>query len=431
MRIAYLTGEYPRATDTFIQREVAALRLQGAEIHTFSVRPTGEEHMVGEEQKQERNQTFYILPPKPFKLARYAFGVKLCLSHFNLFISSPKRYFQALKLAWSTRIHGLRGNIYQLFYFLEAGILAQEIKQRKIPHLHNHFGDSSCSVAMLAASLGGFSYSFTLHGPYIFFQPYHWRLDEKINRALFVSCISNYCRSQGMIFSSIEKWNKMHIVHCGIDPALFKLVSHQGQGKRLIYIARLTVVKGLPILLESLVSLKQHHPDVILTVIGDGSDRTYLEQMTADLGLGDNVKFVGYKSQAEVRKYFEEADAFVSSSFAEGVPVVLMEAMAAGVPVVAPQIAGISELVEDGVSGYIVPAGDTVSLTQSIEKLLNDCELRTKFGTAGRNKVEKEFNINLEAEKLYQVMSKAINNEQLSVNNEQLAIKDEQLITDN
>ncbi len=399
MRIAYLTGEYPRATDTFIQREIAALRQQGAEIHTFSVRPTGEEHMVGEEQKQERNQTFYILPPRPFKLAR---------SHFNLLISSPKRYFQALKLAWSTRIHGLRGNFYQLFYFLEAGILAQEIKQREIGHLHNHFGDSSCSVAMLAAELGGFSYSFTLHGPYIFFQPYHWRLDEKINRALFVSCISNYCRSQGMIFAPIQKWNKMHIVHCGIDPTLFKVVPHQGKGKHILFVSRLTVVKGLPILLQSLVSLKQQHPDVILTVVGDGSDRTYLEQMTADLGLSDNVKFVGYKSQAEVREYFEQTDVFVSSSFAEGVPVVLMEAMAAGVPVVAPQIAGVSELVENNVSGYIVPAGDTDSFTQSIEKLLNDCELRNKFGTAGRNKVETEFNLNLEAQKLYQIMSKAL-----------------------
>ncbi len=234
-----------------------------------------------------------------------------------------------------------------------------------------------------------------------------------------------------MIFVPIEKWSKLHIVHCGIDPALFNLASHQGKGKHLLYVGRLSAVKGLPILLESLLSLKQQHSDVILTVVGDGSDRAYLEQMTANLGLMDNVRFVGYKNQAEVRKYFEETDVFVLSSFAEGVPVVLMEAMAAGVPVVATQIAGVSELVENDVSGYLVPAGDTVSLTQSVEKLLNDCELRTKFGTAGRNKVEKEFNLNIEAQKLYQVMSKAINNEQLSVNNEQLAMNDEQLITDN
>ena len=287
MRIAYLTGEYPRATDTFIQREVAALRQQGVQIETFSVRPTGEEHMVGEEQRQERNQTFYILPPSPKKLLR---------AHLSLLLASPKRYLAGLKLAWSTRLHGLKGNLYQLFYFLEAGILAQEIRRRRIPHLHNHFGDSSCTVAMLAAELGGFSYSFTLHGPYIFFQPYHWRLDEKINRALFVSCISNYCRSQGMIFSQIDKWSKLHIVHYGIATALFNFISHQGQEKRLLYVGRLSAVKGLPILLESLVTLKKHHPDIILTVVGDGSDRTYLEQMTVNLGLSNNVAFVGYKS---------------------------------------------------------------------------------------------------------------------------------------
>ncbi|MEO1762519.1 MAG: glycosyltransferase family 4 protein [Cyanobacteria bacterium J06629_18] len=399
MQIAYLTGEYPRATDTFIQREVAALRQQGVEVHTFSVRPTGEEHMVGKEQKQERNQTFYILPPKP---------LKIIASHLGLFLTSPARYLKTLKLAWSTRLHGLRGDLYQLFYFLEAGILAWEIKQRGIPHLHNHFGDSSCSVAMLAAELGGFSYSFTLHGPYIFFQPYHWRLDEKIGRALFVSCISHYCRSQGMIFAPIDKWDSMHIVHCGIDPELFKPVSHNGQGKRLLYVGRLAAAKGLPILLQSLTDLKQKHPDVILTVVGDGSDRTLLEQMTVDLGLSGNVNFVGYKSQAEVRKYFEETDVFVLSSFAEGVPVVLMEAMAAGVPVVAPKIAGISELVENDVSGYVIPAGDKISLAQSIEKLLTDCELRSKFGAAGRSKVEKEFNINLEAQKLRKIMSQSL-----------------------
>lgn len=399
MRIAYLTGEYPRATDTFIQREVAALRKQGVQIKTFSVRPTGEEHMVGEEQKQERNQTFYILPPKPIKLLQ---------AHLNLFITSPQRYLQAIKLAWSTRIHGLRGNLYQLFYFLEAGVLAQEIKRQQIPHLHNHFGNSSCSVAMLAAELGGFSYSFTIHGPHIFFEPYHWRLDEKINRALFISCISNYCRSQAMIFAPIDKWSKMHIVHCGIDPKLFKISSHQGQGKRLLFVGRLAAFKGLPILLESLKALKIHHPDVILTVVGDGGDRTCLEKMTVDLGLSSNVNFVGYKSQAEVRKYFEQTDVFVLSSFAEGVPVVLMEAMAAGVPVVATQIAGVNELVENNVSGYIIPPGDSTPLTQSIEKLLNNSELRNKFAIAARNKVEKEFNINLEAQKLYKVINQAL-----------------------
>ena len=399
MHIAYLTGEYPRATDTFIQREVAALRELGVDVHTFSIRRTGDEHIVGTEQQRERDRTFYILPVN---------AINLLLTHISLFISSPNRYLRALKLAWATRQNGLRAILYQLFYFLEAGILAKQIHQRQITHLHNHFGDSSCSVAMLAAELGGFSFSFTMHGPYIFFEPYKWRIDEKINRALFVACISHYCRSQGMIFASADKWQQMHIIHCGIDPALFDVVSHNQSGKRLLYVGRLAAVKGLPIFLESLVMLQRSHPDILLTVVGDGPDRSKLEQMTEQLELSSNVKFVGYQSQTEVRQYIQQTDIFVMSSFAEGVPVVLMEAMAAGVPVVATQIAGVSELVENGVSGYLVPPGDAVSLAECIDKLFNDDQLRIVFGKAGRAKVEQEFNIHHEAARLHNVMKNAL-----------------------
>jgi colanic acid/amylovoran biosynthesis glycosyltransferase len=403
MRVAYLTGEYPRATDTFIQREVITLRKQGVEVHTFSVRPTGEEHMVGEEQKLERDRTVYILPVNP---------INLLFTHLSLLFSSPKKYISAIKLAWSTSQAGLRGAFYQLFYFLEAGILAKQIKQKQIVHLHNHIAEGSGTVTMLAAAMGGFTYSFTLHGPYIFFRAYQWRLDEKIKRALFVSCISNYARSQGMIFAPQENWNRMHVVHCGIDPALFQMVSHtekpDEQGKRLLFVGRLVAAKGLLILLESLAILKRWHPDISLTVVGDGPDRNNLEQMTCDLGLGKSVNYVGYKSQTEVREYFQQTDVFVMSSFAEGIPVVLMEAMASGVPVVATQIAGISELVEDDINGYLVPPGDPIDLAESIKKLLNNSQLRKAFGKEGRAKVEEHFNINHEVAKLHNLMTKAL-----------------------
>ncbi|GAB1543462.1 glycosyltransferase [Scytonema sp. NUACC21] len=399
MRIAYLTGEYPRATDTFIQREVAGLRELGVEVHTFSIRRTGDEHMVGPEQKSERDRTFYILPPNP---------IGLLLAHISLFFGSPMRYLRALKLAWSTQQPGWRGFIYQLFYFVEAGILAQQIKTKHIEHLHNHLASSSGTVAMLAADLGGFTYSFTLHGPYIFFEPHRWRLDEKIKRSLFVCCISHYARSQGMVFAPIDKWNQMHIIHCGIDPALFDVVTHNQLGKRLLFVGRLAAVKGLPILLESLAALKDAHPEIVLTVVGDGPDRARLEAMTAELKLNSNVKFVGYQSQAEVRQHLQQTDVFVMSSFAEGIPVVLMEAMAAGVPIVATQIAGVSELVEDGVNGYLVPAGDAISLANRIAKLLLNPELRDAFGTAGRAKVEQDFNIIHEVGRLHCVITAAL-----------------------
>jgi colanic acid/amylovoran biosynthesis glycosyltransferase len=399
MRIAYLTGSYPRATDTFIQREVMALREKGVDVHTFSARRPGDEHIVGSEQKAERDRTYYILP------VNLAF---LVLAHLSLIISSPTRYINALKLALTTQQPGLKGSLYQLFYFLEAGIVAKEIKNKQIQHLHNHLADSSCTVAMLAAALGGFTYSFTLHGPYIFFEPYRWRLDKKIERALFVCCISHFCRSQAMIFTLTEKWDRLHIIHCGVNPDLFVPVDSTTPHKRLLYVGRLAANKGLPILLQSLASLQSSHPEITLTVVGDGEDRSFLEQMSLQLGLQERVNFVGYKSQTEVRQYLQQSEVFVLPSFAEGIPVVLMEAMAAGVPVVATQIAGISELVEDGINGYLVPPGDSISLTKRIESLLGDGELRSRLGASGRLKVEREFNLDREVERLYRVMNSAL-----------------------
>jgi glycosyltransferase involved in cell wall biosynthesis len=261
---------------------------------------------------------------------------------------------------------------------------------------------------MLAAALGGFTYSFTLHGPYIFFEPYRWRLDRKIERALFVGCISHFCRSQAMIFTPMEKWDRLHIIHCGVNPDLFDPVDSNTPGQQLLYVGRLAANKGLPILLQSIASLQSSHPEITLTVVGDGEERAILEQMSLQLGLQKRVKFVGYKSQAEVRQYLQQTEIFVLPSFAEGIPVVLMEAMAARVPVVATQIAGVSELVEDGISGYLIPPGDPISLAKRIEILLDDCQLRSRFGASGRLKIEQEFNLNQEVERLYCVMSSAL-----------------------
>ncbi len=399
VKVAYLTGNYPRATDTFIQREVAALRENGLDIDTFAVRAPGAEHMVGDELRNEYRRTTYILPANPVKLLR---------AHWGLLARSPGSYFRAAALAWKTKQAGIKGTFYQLFYFLEAGILAQEIRERGILHLHNHFGDSSCTVAMLAGALGEFDYSFTLHGPAIFYEPYHWRLDAKIIEAKFVACISDFCRSQAMFFSPFEEWGKLQIVHCGVDPALFDRVEHSGEGYRFLYVGRLSAAKGLPVLLESLVQLNEQYPQISLTVVGDGEDRAVLERLTQSLGLSEVVNFVGYKSQGEVRDLMQQTDIFVLPSFAEGVPVSLMEALAAGVPVVATRIAGISELIEDEASGYLVPPGNKQLLQQRIAELIASPELRQSFGEVGRDKVRREFDTRLEAMKLVALFEQGV-----------------------
>ena len=399
MRIAYLTGQYPRATDTFIQREVAALRDSGVHVQTFSVRRPAVDENVGPEQQAERDRTIYLLPPKLGNLI--AVGAKLKFG-------SPLRYFKTLGLALSIRQSGIKGFFYALFYFMEAGLIADRMKREKLTHLHNHFGDSSCTVAMLAAALGGFTFSFSLHGPGIFFEPYRWRLDEKLKRALFVSNISHFCRSQAMIFCPPDKWGRLHIIHCGVDPELFKPAEHTSRGTRLLTVGRMASVKGIPVLLDAIKKLHAEHPGLTLTVVGDGPERKSFEQYAAKLGIADAVSFVGYQSQAAVRERLNKTDVFVLPSFAEGVPVVLMEAMAAGVPPVTTRIAGVAELIDDGQSGLLVPPGDAGSLANAIDTLLNDPDKRSAFGDAGRAKVSAEFNITKESAWLRQVMTSAI-----------------------
>jgi glycosyltransferase involved in cell wall biosynthesis len=322
--------------------------------------------------------------------------------------AAPGRYFSSLRLAMRTRPPGIKALAWQLAYFVEATLVARRMRKHNLVHLHNHFSNSSCSVAMLASEMGGFSFSFTMHGPAEFFEPKYWRIDEKIRRARFVCCISHFCRSQGMIFAPAQKWDRMHVVHCGIDPGSYEPVRHQGRGSRLLFVGRLAAVKGLPVLLEALALLRQTQPDVVLTLAGDGSDRQALERRAAELGVHEHVRFLGYQSQAEVRELLRQADVFVSSSFAEGVPVVLMEAMAAGVPVVATRIAGIPELVEDGVCGFLVPPGDPEPLAEKVEVLLADPRIRDRFAIAGRAKVEREFNLSTESQRLCQILTGAL-----------------------
>ena len=396
MQLGYLTGQYPRATDTFIQREIFALRDLGFEVQTFSIRKPSLDQLVGQEQKTEVEKTNYLLPPH---IIAYFFA------HLFLAFTRGIAYLKSLNLAWKTRQKGLKGFIFQLFYFIEAGYLARKMQQQNIQHLHNHIADSSCTVAMLAAELSGISFSFTIHGPYIFFEPYRWALTEKIERALFVSCISHFCRSQCMLFSSIDHWHKLHIVHCGVATHQFDCRTHQGPGKHLLYTGRLAAAKGLPVLLEGLAALKEQlRSDFILTVIGDGPDRDQLESQVSNLDLSQNVRFVGYQSQSEVRRYLKSTDIFILPSFAEGVPVSLMEALASGVPVITTQIAGISELVENGKSGYLVAPGDAKALTKKIVQLFEQPQLRQSFGEVGREKVVRAFDVMKEAKWLSEIL---------------------------
>jgi colanic acid/amylovoran biosynthesis glycosyltransferase len=396
MRMGYSTGSYPAVSHTFIQREIAHLRRMGLDIETFGVRRPDDKEIVGKEQVRERDTTHYLLPTSV---------QTLLWSHLRCLVRRPRRYVATFRLAMAMRPAGLRALQKQLFYFAEAGLLAQQLRKQRIRHLHNHLADSSCTVALLASSMSEATFSFTIHGSYIFFEMKRWSIDLKVERALVVICISEYCRSQVMMFSEPSQWHKLQVVHCGVDPSLYPTVSHQGVGKHLLFIGRLSHGKGLEVLFESMARLRADGLDVELTIVGDGGTRARLEAMAEALGIADCVNFVGFEPEDGVRRRLADADILVLPSFAEDVPVCLMEAMASGLAVVATSVGGVSELVEHGTSGLVVRPGDVRSLTEALSRLVTDACLRQALGIAARQKIERDFDGRSEATKLQAIFS--------------------------
>ncbi|WP_417242301.1 glycosyltransferase family 4 protein [Celeribacter sp.] len=388
--IAYLTGEYPKVSHTFIQREIETLRAKGWTVEACTIRRADPKDVVGAAQVNEARGTFCVL-----EAAKNP--VTLIGAHIRALKRDPRAWGRTVRLAWQTRPAGAKAALWQVFYFLEAGVLARHLEARGVRHIHNHFANSSASVAMLTSEMSGIPFSMTMHGPAIFFEPMHWRIDAKIARAAFVACISHFCRSQAMYFSDPAHWNRLKIVHCGVTPEAYGTVARTQRGKRIIFVGRLDPVKGVPLLLDAMARIAQDHPDATLSVVGDGPSRAAVEAQARDLGLGDRVSFLGYRAADEVTALLNEADMLVLPSFAEGVPVVLMEAMASRIPVIASRVAGVSELIEDGVSGFTLPAGDLDTLCARLDTLLSDPALCERMGNEGRKMVEAAFDLSREA----------------------------------
>ena len=392
--VAYVTGQYPSVSHTFIQREIMALRDLGIEVLTCTVRRPLAKAVVGPDQQAEAARTFGVIEAAKNPL-------RLLAAHGRMLRRAPGRWFSALGLAWGTRPPGLKALLWQLFYFLEAGVLADHLLARGVRHMHNHFGDSSGSLTMITSEMSGIPFSITLHGPTIFFEMHWWRLDAKVARAAFISCISHFCRSQAMLFSAEGDWHKLRIVHCGIRPELY--APSRGDGGHVVFVGRLDPVKGVPLLLDAFAEVKARHPQARLTIAGDGHIRERLEARARSLGL--QVNFPGYLDEGQVADLLATADMLVLPSFAEGLPVVLMEALAAQIPVIATQVGGVPELVQHGVSGLIVPPGDVVGLAEAIDRLLSDPALRARMGEVGRAKVLAEHDVMHEARWLAELFS--------------------------
>lgn len=409
MRIAYLCNRYPAISLTFILREVRALRKLGVQIDTFAIRRAIGGHLLSNADREEFASTYALLPPRP---------TTLLMAHLGAFAMHPLRYLSTFTLALTLRPRGVRGAVWQCFYFAESMMIWRECRRRGITHIHAQFANVATDVALLAAHFGAgrrgaWSWSFTLHGPVEFYDISQSRLPEKLRRAKFAICISDFARSQAMAFLDPGEWHKLHVVHCGVDPSVFHPADEPGRrvqsgGLRILNVGRLIPLKGQAELLRALAALREREVDATLTIVGDGPDRARLESLAAELKVTDLVKFAGAVGQDEIAGLYGAADVFCMSSFAEGIPVVLMEAMAMQVPVVATRIAGIPELVEHGVSGLIVSPGRADRLAQALAELALDPARRRAMGAAGRAKVGAEFDVRRSADALRTIFSEEL-----------------------
>lgn len=390
-QVAYFSAGYPRVTDAFITREMTGVEACGIAVHSFAVRAPGDDKITGPEQQAERDRTTYLLGRNP---ADYPRALAAAARRW------PRGFASASKLARETRRVGVEGGVRQGAYLVEAAVLALELADRGIDHLHNHFADSSCTVAMLASEICGIPFSFTIHGPAIFFEPAEWSLDHKLARAEFVAAISAFAKSQLSIYGDPDHWDRIHIVHCGVEDLQPMEAERDESRLELLFVGRLEPVKGIAVLFDAVASMVAAGTNVRLTVAGDGSIRSRLETRAAELRLGDAVRFVGYRSQPQIRQHLAESDALVLPSFNEGVPVALMEAMSQERAVVATSVGGVTELVKDGENGLVVRPGDPDELARALTVLARDPELRRRMGVEGRRFVRAEFDSLTEARRL-------------------------------
>lgn len=396
MRIAYLVNTYPRASHTFIRREIQALERMGLAVHRFAMR-SDRAALHDAKDLEEDRRTEHLLERSK---------VQLVVSALGWLTRHPAQAAAALRLALRC---GGRGNAraLHLVYLLEAAHLARRCRDLGVTHLHAHFGTNSATVAMLASVMGGPRYSFTVHGPEEFDAPAALCLGDKVGRAVFVVAVSSFGRSQLCRWADVADWAKLHVVHCGIEPARFPAPDPLPDGVQLVAIGRMAEQKGLPLLVEAMALAAPALPGVRLALVGDGPLRPMIEARIAALGLQDRIRLTGWLDEAAVRAELSAATALVLPSFAEGLPMVVMEAMAAGRPVIATAIAGLPELMTRD-TGWLVPAGDAPALADAIITLAAMPRARlAEMGTAGRARVLARHDADTEARRLFSLIEAA------------------------
>jgi colanic acid/amylovoran biosynthesis glycosyltransferase len=386
-RIAYFVSEYPATSHTFILREVLGLRQRGFEIATASINADSRPLSAVTAEERDERETTYVLKSHGLRGA-------VAAQIWSLW-HHPRGYSRGLAAALRRSLKNPRTTLRNLFHFTEALMLGRWMQRAGIGHLHVHFATAGASVASLAKQVFPMTLSMTVHGPDEFADVRNEHFHEKVDAADFVVCISHFARSQTMQHSAPEHWKKLDVSRLGVNPLVFAPAARPLEPREfsLLCVGRLTPAKGQHLLLEAIAALRDGGEQVRLHLAGDGPDRASLERHAQALGINDGVEFHGAINHDQVRGLYARCDAFVLPSFAEGIPVVLMEAMAAGLPCVSTRIAGIPELIVDGESGFLASPSSLDELTGRLRQLIHDPELRSRLAANGRRRVCEAYDL--------------------------------------
>jgi colanic acid/amylovoran biosynthesis glycosyltransferase len=361
-RIAYFTNQYPAISHGFIRRELLAVERRGLEVVRVALR--GWDGKIYDDQDvRERAETRYVLQGGPLPLAR---------SMARALVRSPRRFVEALGMAVKLGTKSVRPIPYHLVYFAEACVVAEWLEERGVEHVHAHFATNATEVVMLARMLGGPPYSFTVHGPEEFNNIEYYGFEEKIARAAFVVAITHFTKSQLCRTVPFELWSRFHVLRCGLDPEEF-FSTPPGPvptEPRLVCIGRLVEQKGQQILVEAAARLRDRGQRFSLVIVGGGPMEADLRRLIERFRLEEHVTLTGAVSTERLHEELRKARGLVMPSFAEGLPMVIMESMALGRPVIATYVAGIPELVRPGENGWLVPAGAVEPLVDAMQDLL-------------------------------------------------------------
>jgi colanic acid/amylovoran biosynthesis glycosyltransferase len=415
MRIAYLVNQYPKISHSFIRREILALERLDFEVVRIALRGWADE-LADEEDRIERTRTRYVL---------HKGAAALLLALARVMITRPASFFSALTLACQMGYRADRPLFVHLIYLAEACYLEAWLRNAGVQHLHAHFGTNPAEVAMLVHSLGGPHWSFTVHGPEEFDKPSFIGLVEKVRHCSFVVGVSSYTRSQLYRWAPPQYWSKIHVVHCGLDGTYFSRPAITVPTvRRLICVGRLCEQKGQLLLVEAAHQLTVQGLDFELVLAGDGDMRGAIERRIADLNLQARVRITGWISGDKVSEEVLAARALVLPSFAEGLPVVIMEAMALRRPIISSFVAGVPELVEAD-SGWLVPAGDVDALSRAMRICLEaPVDVLNRMGDAAYKRVLARHFIDRQAERLAELFNSVVQKNMNSSDGEKLQLSE-------